>query len=73
MQKAAAYLFYICKNHAFVDGNKRVALASALIFLDLNGIEIEDQDDLLYELTIGIADGSVSLESIIKTLEKLKL
>ncbi|WP_319937458.1 type II toxin-antitoxin system death-on-curing family toxin [Leptospira sanjuanensis] len=73
IQKAAAYLFYICKNHAFVDGNKRVALASALIFLDLNGIEIEDQDDLLYELTIGIADGSVSLESIIKTLEKLKL
>ncbi|TGK14802.1 type II toxin-antitoxin system death-on-curing family toxin [Leptospira kmetyi] len=71
-QKAAAYLFYLCKNHAFIDGNKRVALASALIFLDLNGVEIEDEEDSLYELTIGVADGSVSLESIIKTFEKLK-
>ncbi|MBW0436031.1 type II toxin-antitoxin system death-on-curing family toxin [Leptospira yasudae] len=73
IQKAAAYLFYLCKNHAFIDGNKRVALASALIFLDLNGVEIEDQEDSLYELTIGVADGTVSLESIVKILEKLKL
>lgn len=34
---AAAYLFYLCRNHPFVDGNKRVALASCLTFLDLNG------------------------------------
>ncbi|MBM9578652.1 type II toxin-antitoxin system death-on-curing family toxin [Leptospira sp. 201903070] len=73
IQKAAAYLFYLCKNHAFIDGNKRVALASALIFLDLNGVEMENQEDSLYEVTIGVADGSVSLESIIKTFEKLKL
>ncbi|EMJ90573.1 type II toxin-antitoxin system death-on-curing family toxin [Leptospira alstonii] len=73
IQKASAYLFYLCKNHAFIDGNKRVALASALIFLDLNGVEIEDQEDSLYELTIGVADGRVSLKSIIKILEKLKL
>lgn len=35
---AAAYLFYLCRNHPFVDGNKRVALASCLAFLDLNGL-----------------------------------
>lgn len=34
---AAAYLFYLCRNHPFVDGNKRVALASCLTFLELNG------------------------------------
>lgn len=34
---AAAYLFYLCRNHPFVDGNKRVALASCLTFLALNG------------------------------------
>jgi death-on-curing protein len=34
---AAAYLFYICKNHAFVDGNKRTALAACLVFLEENG------------------------------------
>lgn len=33
---AAAYLFYLCSNHPFVDGNKRVALATGLIFLDAN-------------------------------------
>lgn len=35
---AAAYLFYICANHAFVDGNKRTALASCLVFLDENDL-----------------------------------
>lgn len=35
---AAAYLFYLCRSHAFVDGNKRVALASCLTFLNLNGL-----------------------------------
>ena len=35
---AAAYLFYLCRNHPFVDGNKRVALASCLTFLARNGL-----------------------------------
>ena len=36
---AAAYLYYLCRNHAFNDGNKRVALASSIVFLRLNGVE----------------------------------
>lgn len=35
---AAAYLFYLCSNHPFVDGNKRTALASCLVFLEANGL-----------------------------------
>lgn len=35
---AAAYLFYLCRNHPFVDGNKRVALATCLVFVRLNGM-----------------------------------
>ena len=35
---AAAYLFYLCRNHPFVDGNKRVALAACLVFLRCNGV-----------------------------------
>ena len=35
---AAAYLFYLCRNHPFVDGNKRTALAACLVFLDQNGL-----------------------------------
>ena len=33
----AAYLYYLCRNHPFVDGNKRTALAACLVFLEVNG------------------------------------
>lgn len=36
VERAAAYLFYLCRNHPFVDGNKRTALAAALVFLQAN-------------------------------------
>ncbi len=43
---AAAYLFYLCRNHPFLDGNKRTAVTSAIVFLRLNGIEpMPDSDD----------------------------
>jgi death-on-curing protein len=35
---AAAYLFYLCRNHPFVDGNKRTALAACLVFLQSNDL-----------------------------------
>jgi death-on-curing protein len=35
---AAAYLFYLCRNHPFIDGNKRAALAACLVFLESNGL-----------------------------------
>ncbi|MFO0295241.1 MAG: type II toxin-antitoxin system death-on-curing family toxin [Rhodospirillales bacterium] len=38
LEVAAAYLFYICRNHPFVDGNKRTALASCLVFMERNGL-----------------------------------
>lgn len=38
---AAAYTYGIAKNHPFVDGNKRAALAAALAFLDRNGFDVE--------------------------------
>jgi death-on-curing protein len=43
--QAAAYLFHLVKNHAFVDGNKRVGTAAALVFLDLNGYELDPRLD----------------------------
>jgi len=38
LEIAAAYLFYICRNHPFLDGNKRAALAACLVFLEENGL-----------------------------------
>jgi death-on-curing protein len=56
-EKAAAYLFHLVKNHPFVDGNKRLGLATALVFLRLNGIHIRATDDELVELVLGVAAG----------------
>jgi len=67
---AAAYLYGILRNHPFIDGNKRTAVGSALTFLDLNGIEIDADEDEFYELVIGVAEGRVSKAAITVFLEK---
>ncbi len=55
---ASAYLFHISRNHPFVDGDKRTALACALAFLSLNDFMIDVRPNDLYELAIGVADGT---------------
>lgn len=57
VEMAAAYLFHIVKNHPFVDGNKRTGAVAALVFLDLNGIEIDAPKGSIYELTMSVATG----------------
>jgi death-on-curing protein len=63
-EMAAAYLHGICRNHPFVDGNKRTAAATALTFLDMNEIDIEAQEDELYDLVIGVAEGRISKAAV---------
>lgn len=54
---AAAYAFHIAQNQPFLDGNKRTAMASALTFLEANGIDIAKYDDaILYDAMISIAE-----------------
>ena len=54
---AAAYLFYLCRNHPFIDGNKRTAMASALTFLEQNGVDVAIFDgERLYDAMIAIAE-----------------
>ncbi len=69
--KAAAYLFYIAKNHAFFDGNKRTAAATALAFLRVNGKTVKyDADDFL-EFVVSVAEGKADLDAIGNYLEKI--
>lgn len=67
---AAAYLFHLCANHAFVDGNKRVALASAETFLLLNDYELNADNDALEELTMGVAEGKQSKDNVARFFAK---
>ena len=53
---AAAYLFHIAQNRAFHDGNKRTAALSALIFLEVNGVELPPEPDALERTTLAVAD-----------------
>ena len=57
---AAAYLFHLCKNHPFADGNKRVAVTVAEVFVELNGYRLVATDKQLEERTLGVADSSIS-------------
>jgi death-on-curing protein len=59
-EQAAAYLFYLVKNHPFVDGNKRTGLVATLAFLGLNDIRLEATDDELVNLVTGVAAGRIT-------------
>jgi death on curing protein len=69
-EMGAAYLFHICRNHPFVDGNKRTALACSLTFLRLNGVRIKSGEDEFYDLVIGVAEGRVSKAAVTVFLEE---
>lgn len=57
-EMAAAYLFHLCRNHAFLDSNKRVAVLAALIFLRVNGVERLPEPDALEAITLEVASGA---------------
>lgn len=70
---AAAYLYYLCCNHPFMDGNKRVALATCLVFLSENGlIPNESLDaDKWGNLTLAVAAGALGRDEVTATLRIL--
>ena len=67
---AAAYLFHLCKNHPFFDGNKRVAVVAAEVFLNLNGMRLDAADEELKQLCLGVAGGESSKDEAVAFFEK---
>lgn len=69
----AAYLFYICRNHAFIDGNKRTALAACLVFLENNGLLPEEKlpTDEWEELVLDLASSQLDRDATTQRLRKL--
>lgn len=68
--QAAAYLFSLVKNHAFIDGNKRTAFEVMITFLAVNGYDLILSEDQAYQLVIDIAENKLNKEQIILILEK---
>ncbi len=70
--KAAALLHSIVKNHALVDGNKRLGWLATAVFLEINGVEISRaSNDDVYDLVIDVAAGQPTVDTIAERLRQL--
>ncbi len=65
-QKAARLGYGIIKNHAFIDGNKRIGTHTMLVFLALNGIELDYTQEELYTTILNLASGKLELDDLTK-------
>ena len=68
--KAAHLCFGLVKNHAFIDGNKRIGVHVMLIFLTMNGVELEYLQKELYETILDVADSKMDENNLLKWILK---
>ncbi|HMV27431.1 MAG TPA: type II toxin-antitoxin system death-on-curing family toxin [bacterium] len=68
--KAAAYGFHLCKNHPFVDGNKRVAFIIMYIFMANNNWIINASEESAYSMMMELAEGKLSKRRLSAWLQK---
>lgn len=66
---AAAYLFHLCQNHPFIDGNKRAGANAAITFLPINNWEPTFDEEELVEVVLSIASGGLSKPGLIEIFE----
>lgn len=58
-EMAAAYLYHIVRNHPFIDGNKRTGAVASVVFLMMNGIEINADEDNFEKTVLSAAEGKI--------------
>jgi death-on-curing protein len=68
-EKAAAYGFHVCRNHPFVDGNKRVSLVLMDMFLERNGWSLNASEEEAYETMIALATGTLTKPALAEWLK----
>jgi len=69
-EMAAAYGFHICKNHLFIDGNKRTALIAMYTFLYVNVWQLKADKKVLYATVVELASGNLTKEELTQFLKK---
>ena len=69
-EMAAAYLFHIVQNHPFVDGNKRAGAAAALVFLELNQVDLNITNPALVQLVLDVAQGRIGKAALAEFFRK---
>jgi death-on-curing protein len=68
---AAAYAFHIVENQPFVDGNKRAAIGAALVFLDINGVDIPQATEALHAAMLDVAARRLDKSGLATVLRRL--
>lgn len=63
-EMAAAYVFHVVQNHAFVDGNKRTGAVAGDVFLALNGVRLTADQDAYADLVLAVACGQTSKSAV---------
>jgi death-on-curing protein len=72
--KASCYAYQLSQGQGFVDGNKRIAITCALVFLEINNHSIsEDFDDELYDALIGVAERKIDREELSDIFRELHI
>ncbi len=69
-EMAAAYLFHLVQNHPFIDGNKRTGAVAAMVFLSLNGIEVDADGKALEKLVLAVAAGRTGKTTVAEFFRK---
>ena len=64
-QKATRLCFGLVKNHPFIDGNKRIGAHAMLVFLALNGIELQNSQTELSDIILQLAAGEIDTEDLL--------
>ena len=65
-QKAARLCFGLVKNHPFIDGNKRIGAHAMLVFLALNGVELQHSQEELSDIILMLAAGEIAAEELLR-------
>ena len=69
-EQAAALLESIVRSHPLADGNKRLGWLALVVFLGLNGVDLDAPDDEAYDTVIAVATGEADVRSVAETLRR---
>ena len=69
-EMAAAYLYHVGESQSFIDGNKRAGLLAAVLFLDLNGFDLDADNDEFETLVLRVASGELDKTAVAAFLRK---
>ncbi len=69
-EQAGAYLYHLCKNHPFTDGNKRAAFGVMVAFLGVNDYRLNLSNDQLYSLVLDVAESKIDKPQLIEVIRQ---